>query len=82
MAVCSATYKGEVTMWKLFYTTNMQPVKTNDTVHFANRSWSVNEIDESDSYLRTKVWVRSNDEQHLIISANPADFGARFIQTK
>jgi isopentenyl phosphate kinase len=69
-------------MWKLFYTRNMQPVLTGDVVHFANRSWTIMEIDESTSYLSTKVWVRSNDEQHLMISANPADFMARFVQTK
>lgn len=69
-------------MFKLFYTVNMQPVNTGDVVHFANRAWTVEDIDESAKYLETRVWVRSMDEQHLCISASPNDFGARFILTK
>lgn len=69
-------------MFKLFYTATMQPVQHGDVVHFANRSWTIDGIDESDKFLYTKVWTRSMDEQHLTISANPMDFGARFVETK
>ena len=69
-------------MFKLFYTRSMQPVQHGDVVHFGNRAWTIDEINESDSYLKTKVWVRSMDEQHLCLSASPMDFMARWVQVR
>jgi hypothetical protein len=69
-------------MYKLFYTTNMKPVETGDVVHFSQRAWTVEEVVETPRFLETKVWVRSMDEQHLLINAWHGDFGARWILTK
>jgi len=69
-------------MYKLFYSTNMQPVQVGDVVHFSNRAWTVEEINETPKFLETKVWVRSMDEQHLMINARQGDFGARWVLTK
>lgn len=69
-------------MYKLFYTINMQPVQVGDVVHFGQRAWTIEEVVETPEFLKTKVWVRSMDEQHLIINAWQGDFGARWVQVK
>ena len=69
-------------MYKLFYSTNMQPVQVGDVVHFSNRAWTIEEINETPKFLETKVWCRSMDEQHLCINAWQGDFGARWVLTK
>lgn len=69
-------------MYQALYTAGMQPVKTGDVVHFGNRTWSVDEVCNSTSYLDCWLWVRSMDEQHLCIRVTGSEFGARFIQTR
>jgi hypothetical protein len=69
-------------MYQALYTAGMQPVNTGDVVHFSNRTWSIDEVCNSSSYLDCWIWVRSMDEQHLCIRVTGNDFGARFIQTR
>ena len=69
-------------MYKLFYTKTMSPVTTGDVVHFGSKAWTVDEVCNSEEYLKCWVWVRSMDEQHLTIRVSGGEFDARFIQTR
>ena len=68
--------------YQLFYTNAMHPVKTGDVVKFNSRTWTVETIDPTDSYLSCWVWVRSMDDQHVCIKTSGTMFGARFFEVK
>jgi hypothetical protein len=69
-------------MHQMFYRSTMQPVNTGDVVHFSNKAWTIEEIDNNENYLKCWAWVRSMDEQHLCIRVTGVQFDAQFFQVK
>ena len=67
-------------MYQMFYTTNMAPVKTGDVVHFSQRAWTVESIDNAETYLKCWAWVRSMDEDHVTVRVTGTQFGAQFFK--